>query len=627
MIHKTISMKKFLSNIASMFALAVLVAVSPAQALPTDPGFNSANNILFYDPNAAECNASSGTTGPLNGEGNLQKIYNYFIGKGLSDVQAAGVVGNISQESGGYPMRKQGRPASEEYPDPSKISGGWGLIQWTPGSKVIGIAKQAGITGDISKLETQLDIVWWHMNETSPTGRKNFVQGYKQVTEVRAATLAFEQGMEGAGNPQMTNRYAAAELALSTYPKDPSTSTDTSSGCTCDTGANGTGSAVDVLLDPGHSGVNKQGQEIDAATKLYIGDSNNTPEKDQMWDTAQKVKAALEAKGYVVKMTKNSANDYVNLADRAKMANELKPQLAVSLHNTPGKFGDVSTGWVAAQKVGLYRKATNGKQVTFKLGGVALKSEGYAQKMVEARRKAEGGAQLHLLSFDGRAGLSPGNIPVVQLLSTEPWIYNEVGQDGFDATKYATGITDGIVAAIQPSSSKAENNNPQCSGAASGNAVQTAINYAWPEYHKPNYTNKKPSYQKAVDAAVAAGKYVGGGMYPGVDCGGFVTRVLQDSGVDPDYNKAKGPTTTQLAYAKSSSKWQQIYPKTSADVTKYEFAVAINSTHTYMYIGKHAGFETTVASASFSPSNTAWRAPMAGYEAVGDPKFEWFVLK
>ena len=61
------------------------------------------------------------------------------------------------------------------------------------GQKVLGIAKQAGITGDISKLETQLQVVWWHMTTQTPTGVANFIEQYKTVTDVRAATDLYEK--------------------------------------------------------------------------------------------------------------------------------------------------------------------------------------------------------------------------------------------------------------------------------------------------------------------------------------------------------------------------------------------------------------------------------------------------
>src|SRR6185312_1208901 len=73
----------------------------------------------------------AGCSGPEGGEpvaqesqplfGNDQTSFNYFVGKGLTAVQAAGIVGNLDQESGGSPTAVQsGGP-------------GRGVAQWSAG--------------------------------------------------------------------------------------------------------------------------------------------------------------------------------------------------------------------------------------------------------------------------------------------------------------------------------------------------------------------------------------------------------------------------------------------------------------------------------------------------------------
>lgn len=162
-----------------------------------------------------------------------------------------------------------------------------------------------------------------------------------------------------------------------------------------------------------------------------------------------------------------------------------------------------------------------------------------------------------------------------------------------------------------------------CAGAVSGSAVQTAVNYAWPDYHPPNYLEMKPSYAEATKTAQAEGKYVGGGNHPGIDCGGFVTRVMQNSGLDPNYNSAKGPTEAQEQYMKNHPElYEQIHPKSTADMQPGD--IAINNDHTYMYVGTVSGFNSNTASASFSTSGHSWRAPMAGKETPADSDFRWY---
>ncbi len=160
-------------------------------------------------------------------------------------------------------------------------------------------------------------------------------------------------------------------------------------------------------------------------------------------------------------------------------------------------------------------------------------------------------------------------------------------------------------------------------GAVAGNAVKTAVNYAWPKYRKPPTFELKPEYAKAVKDAQTKGLYVGGGIHPGIDCGGFVTRVMQDSGVDPNYNKdPAGNTVNQEKYTSTSGKYTLISSPTTATLKPGD--IAINNSHTYMYVGEVEGFETVIASASYSTTGASWRPPMAGHEAPADPSYRWY---
>lgn len=168
-------------------------------------------------------------------------------------------------------------------------------------------------------------------------------------------------------------------------------------------------------------------------------------------------------------------------------------------------------------------------------------------------------------------------------------------------------------------------------GAVQGDAIKTALSYAWPEYHAPNYLTMKPEYAAAVKEAQASGKYVGGGSKPGIDCNGFVSRVMEDSGADPLYNttvdgkNAERNTVGSMAYLAGSEKYEKYTPATASEVTPG--SIAINENHVYMYVGKQTGFETEIASASYSAKGTSWRTPMAGRERPADPRYDWYRLK
>lgn len=215
--------KQRLYRFAGFISCFIFSFASPVSAISTtfDEQFYSSNDILFYDPRALDCTTEQGSgDSVLFGGNNLENIFNYFVGKGLSPAQAAGIVGNISQESMGNPKNAQKGPDTD---DPSKITGpvgggnAWGIIQWDAGARAIEYAKKAGITTPIGDLSTQLNIVWWHMNNETPTGARNMLKNYKTITDVSAATRDYEKKMTGAGTPRLTNRLVAAQLALSEY--------------------------------------------------------------------------------------------------------------------------------------------------------------------------------------------------------------------------------------------------------------------------------------------------------------------------------------------------------------------------------------------------------------------------
>jgi hypothetical protein len=65
----------------------------------------------FYDPGTGDsCSDSStdSTGAPLTGRDNVQKTWNYFTAKGLTEKQVAGIMGNIKQESTFDPQRIEG---------------------------------------------------------------------------------------------------------------------------------------------------------------------------------------------------------------------------------------------------------------------------------------------------------------------------------------------------------------------------------------------------------------------------------------------------------------------------------------------------------------------------------------
>src|ERR1700722_14058190 len=88
---------------------------------------------------------------------NDQAAYDYFVGKGLASFQAAGIVGNLDQESGASP------DAVQAY------GPGRGIAQWSAGGRwdtdsgdnVVAYANQHGASP--LSLNLQLDFVWYEL--------------------------------------------------------------------------------------------------------------------------------------------------------------------------------------------------------------------------------------------------------------------------------------------------------------------------------------------------------------------------------------------------------------------------------------------------------------------------------
>jgi len=601
----------------------------PAVLAITQDDINSIlGGTAYYDAGSTDCSGAS-----LTGD-NAQTVFSYFLSKGYSKEQAAGIIGNMTQESGVDPLKWQGdRKDHDTPPNPDDPNEGWGLVQWTPASKILDYASSVSKTpGDIV---TQLDFLAAQLDGSAPNNPDQAAgDALKAVTTtgpdgaVQAADV-FEDQFEHPDTKNLSyqksraDREASAKATLAKYGSVAASSP--SSSCSCaSTGATQPSAATGqttVFLDPGHAGANTE--EIDPVSGLKTIESGGAPgEMQNMWDVAQTIKSKLENDGYKVVLSKNNEADTAGFITKAGRANSSGAAIGVSLHYTPGNFGSpMSDAGVTPQEVGEYRvnKDGSGQKVTFSDTLIAQESQEYAQDMVDARNATGDKTQIAQIQFDQTYVEASGNIPVIELLSKVPWVYNEVGDSGFNATKYATGITNGIEKAV-PATGAPSGGGQGCPGAVAGNAVATAVNYAWPDYKGDPFCDETSAYKKATDQALNAGQYTGAdcgtnSSLHGIDCGAFVTRVMIDSGADPGYNNGgslsngAGNTITQQAYLDDqvkAGKYQNLGSQTSTS-NLLAGDIAINTTHTFIYIGQQTGFNGNIASASEST-----RSPMAG---------------
>ena len=164
------------------------------------------------------------------------------------------------------------------------------------------------------------------------------------------------------------------------------------------------------------------------------------------------------------------------------------------------------------------------------------------------------------------------------------------------------------------------------------NALQElTLKYADPEKHlnRDNFLTKTPDYDAAIKKARSSGQYTGDQCYGGgIDCGAFVTRLLIDSGWEPNYNYggkisagASNTTGGQIPWLEKN--WEKLGTGSSIDTASLQPGdVAINNQHTFVYVGDIPGFKSKVASAS-----QCGKAPSAGWEQVNDPSMTWYRKK
>ncbi|MER7072367.1 phage tail tip lysozyme [Terrabacter sp. NPDC000476] len=135
--------------------------------------------------------------------------FDYFVSKGLTERQSAGVVGNLIQESGS-PIN----PYANQPGGP-----GVGIAQWSEGGRWDTDSRDnmvwyAGLSGrNRYDLAAQLDFTWYELSTFSGYG----LSSLKAATTVDSATTVFMQKFERCGTCATTQRIAYANDVLRKY--------------------------------------------------------------------------------------------------------------------------------------------------------------------------------------------------------------------------------------------------------------------------------------------------------------------------------------------------------------------------------------------------------------------------
>lgn len=202
--HTSLIGRLFIGLIIATFAITTVDSRAFAQSGGIGLDAYDTNDILFYDPtDSAPCNAPGSTgaaTTSVDGADNAEKIYNFFVAKGLSGAQAAGILGNLQQESNFNPAIIQGGQIADANYTPVN-SVGFGLAQWTFTDRqapLVALAKSSN--RKVIDITVQLDYLWQELNGT----HKHALTTLRAATTPEDAAYVFHRDFEASADSEAT---------------------------------------------------------------------------------------------------------------------------------------------------------------------------------------------------------------------------------------------------------------------------------------------------------------------------------------------------------------------------------------------------------------------------------------
>lgn len=186
-----LALQKFLP-IVSLVTASVLMFGQVTFALSAEQKqlFDRGVHQFDIEVGNGTCGAESSIS--LSGNSNAAKAFNFLIGQGLTDYQAAGVVGNLQAESSIIPNRKQGSGMQTiQSIDEVVPNVGFGIAQWTTAGRQEAWKKLAQDKGmDPLSLELQL-LYLWHELESDPFYGLEHLLDSKDLVQATWIFLAF----------------------------------------------------------------------------------------------------------------------------------------------------------------------------------------------------------------------------------------------------------------------------------------------------------------------------------------------------------------------------------------------------------------------------------------------------
>jgi hypothetical protein len=557
--------------------LAVLMVMPVYATIPSDEILDmfDQNGIYYYNPDGDNGCVSTATT--LRGDDIVEKTWNFFIDAGFNDAQVAGILGNAQAESNFGVTRS----SSGSY---------WGIFQWGGGRKDTLYSKV-----EVAGLGKYLDSEYWPAGADAkiPEADLDALLMVELEHTMSEEDDDWQNELRNSNTPE-----EAAEIFLVLFER----------------AVNG---ESEVLYYAPFAGLMYQGTEKrrNYAADLYKQYSGNGDMKSSSPSATKGADVTIIGDSLSVGATQEFYKKFPELAaaDLNAMngrtwaegvaiaqSMDLKDIVVFALgSNSPNLTqGDIDT---MIDLVGKDRK------IVFVTNyGPA----GYSKNNELFKLAAKNNQNVMIADWATTVGQSPA-----VYLESDGLHPNSAGQELFAETIF-----------------KAINSNTNENGCSvSGEFSALVLAYAWPEYHSPQFVDRMPAYADAVTTSLSEGRYVGGSVagVPGIDCGGFVTVLTQNSGLEPLYNTgpngngAAGATGAQEKWVMDNG-WVLVNESNTAQVDTsllragdIAFSGGVDyrgNGHTFIYVGELRGFDSVIASASYSTDGSSGRAPMAGRE-------------
>lgn len=283
-----LSIKVILIKTVYLFVCLLFVFNQVATALPAEEKAAIDRNSVHYKLGSTEECSEQTSVASLSGDSNVAKAFNFLVGKGLTDYQAAGIIGNLIAESGVIPTRKQGQ--SETYiatmndireairlnKADSSSGFGIGIAQWTSWNRLENLVKSAN-GADPLTLEVQLPFLY---KELGDNGLKElekagdirqatwiFLSFFERPASVTGHTFQVNQPTSGAAKAALDDRVKNSQSVLSgknTGQSESVSSTDTNStGNTASCAAENTSAGASFIMGTVNVLHSKEGGNVD----------------------------------------------------------------------------------------------------------------------------------------------------------------------------------------------------------------------------------------------------------------------------------------------------------------------------------------------------------------------------